>query len=178
MSLVPMFFRNWWDDPWQNGPFQTPRILDQHFGSGIFPNDLFRAMTSCQPPQLKRMGFGRPWGDLSQQLSYSSLATNKDKLQIHLDVQQFLPNEITVKTVENTIVVEGKHEEKQDEHGFVSRHFVRRYALPSEHDPKDVVSSLSSDGVLIITAPRKAPALPEATNARTVPITQTGEDSK
>lgn len=51
-------------------------------------------------------------------------------VQVILDVQQFTPNEISVKTTEKFIIVEGKHEEKADEHGFVSRHFVRRYQLP------------------------------------------------
>ena len=74
-----------------------------------------------------------------------------------MDVQQFSPNEITVKTVDNnTIVVEGKHEEKKDEHGFVSRQFVRRYVLPEGHDLGNVQSTLSSDGLLTITAPKLA----------------------
>lgn len=52
--------------------------------------------------------------------------------QVILDVQQFTPNEITVKTTDKHIIVEGKHEEKADEHGYISRHFVRRYQLPGE----------------------------------------------
>lgn len=77
------------------------------------------------------------------------------KLKVSLDVQQFTPSEITVKTVENAVIVEGKHEEKADEHGFVSRHFVRRYVLPKDIEVENVISSLSSDGVLTITAPKK-----------------------
>lgn len=76
-------------------------------------------------------------------------------MQVILDVQQFSPEEITVKTVGNNVIVEAKHEERQDEHGYVSRHFVRRYALPPSHDVINVTSSLSSDGVLTITAPKK-----------------------
>jgi crystallin alpha B len=76
-------------------------------------------------------------------------------VQVILDVQQFAPSEITVKTLDNTVIVEGKHEEKQDEHGFVSRHFVRRYILPKDIEVNNVVSSLSSDGVLTVTAPKK-----------------------
>lgn len=72
-----------------------------------------------------------------------------------MDVQQFAPSEITVKTVNNQVIVEGKHEEKQDEHGYISRHFVRKYLLPPDTEPQDVSSSLSSDGVLTITAPKK-----------------------
>lgn len=49
-----------------------------------------------------------------------------------LDVQQFKPNEISVKTTDKEITVEGKHEEQTDEHGQVYRHFIRRYALPSK----------------------------------------------
>lgn len=75
--------------------------------------------------------------------------------QVILDVQQFSPDEITVRTVDNHVTVEAKHEERQDEHGYVSRHFVRRYVLPSSHDLVNVTSTLSSDGVLTITAPRK-----------------------
>lgn len=76
-------------------------------------------------------------------------------LQVILDVQQFAPSEIVVKTQDNIVVVEGKHEEKQDEHGFISRHFVRKYVLPSDIEPLDIMSSLSSDGVLTISAPKK-----------------------
>lgn len=89
-----------------------------------------------------------------------------------LDVQQFAPNEITVKTSGNSIIVEGKHEEKQDEHGFISRHFTRRYLLPSDHDIEGVVSSLSSDGILTVTAAKKDDK-PKNTD-RVVPIQQTG----
>ncbi|XP_065090027.1 protein lethal(2)essential for life-like [Ochlerotatus camptorhynchus] len=176
MSLVPIFFRDWWDDGWWNGPLRTSRLLDQRFGSGIFNDDLFRSMSCCHPQELRRLGFGRPWANLSQQLG--STVADKDKFQINLDVQQFTPSEITVKTVDNTIVVEGKHEEKQDEHGFISRHFVRRYVLPDEHDPKNVFSSLSSDGVLTITAPKKALPPAPAAIERIVPITKTEESSK
>lgn len=60
-----------------------------------------------------------------------------------------------MKTAGNNVTIEAKHEERQDEHGFVSRHFVRRYALPPSHDVFNITSSLSSDGVLTITAPKK-----------------------
>ena len=91
---------------------------------------------------------------------------------MNLDVQQFKPDELIVKMMDDFVVVEGKHEERQDEHGFISRQFQRRYKLPSDIDPATVVSQLSSDGVLTITAPKKA--LPPATpNERVVPITQT-----
>lgn len=86
-------------------------------------------------------------------------------------MQQFKPDELTVKMVDDFVVVEGKHEERQDDHGFISRQFQRRYKLPSDVDPDTVLSQLSSDGVLSISAPKKA--LPQSANERIVPITQT-----
>lgn len=87
--------------------------------------------------------------------------------QVILDVQQFSPDEITVKTVDNHVIVEAKHEEKQDEHGYISRHFVRRYVLPPSHDLANVTSTLSSDGVLTITAPKKVRSIEPRQSALT-----------
>lgn len=101
------------------------------------------------------------------------LTVTKDGVQMCLNVYQFSPSEISVKTVDDVIIIEGKHEEKQDEHGYVTRQFTRRYKLPKEYDPKDVMSSMSSDGVLTIKAP--SIAKPEAAvNERVVTIQQTG----
>lgn len=88
------------------------------------------------------------------------------------DVQHFAPNEISVKTVDNTIIVEAKHEERPDEHGFISRQFKRRYDLPKGFNAHDVVSNLSSDGVLTIKAPPATPSIEG--NVRHVQIQQTG----
>jgi HSP20 family molecular chaperone IbpA len=93
-------------------------------------------------------------------------------MQVCLDVAQFKPNEITVKTVENSIIVEGKHEERQDDHGYISRQFTRKYLLPKDYDPNTVVSSLSSDGVLSIKAP--LPQKLEDNKERIISIQQTG----
>ncbi|KAG7199804.1 hypothetical protein KM043_000466 [Ampulex compressa] len=92
---------------------------------------------------------------------------DEDKFRVIIDVQQFAPEEITVRTDDKCITVEGKHEEKKDEHGYVSRQFVRRYILPKGYDIGHVKPSLSSDGVLTITAPRLA--LP-APGERIIPI--------
>lgn len=98
---------------------------------------------------------------------------DKDKFVANVDVQQFKPEEITVKvTDKNTVTIEGKHEEKQDEHGFISRHFVRKFVLPENVDMSQVQSKLSSDGVLSITAPKIVPERKE--QFREIPITRTG----
>jgi crystallin alpha B len=89
-----------------------------------------------------------------------------------LDVQQFAPDEVTVKLVDDFLVVEAKHEERQDEHGFISRQFQRRYKLPSGIRLDTLKSNLSSDGILTVTASMKPMPLPAA-RERIVPIVTT-----
>lgn len=79
-----------------------------------------------------------------------------DGFHVDVDVRQFRPYEITVKTSDNAVVVEGK-QERYDEHGFVSRQFTRRYDLPARYDAHTVTSDLSTDGVLSINAPLRRP---------------------
>lgn len=83
------------------------------------------------------------------------MKNDKEEFRVNLDVQQFKPQELKVKVTEGYLVVEAKHEERSDEHGFISRQFTRRYKLPQDVDPSTVVSALSSDGILSLHAPKK-----------------------
>ncbi|CAH0405138.1 unnamed protein product [Chilo suppressalis] len=166
MSLYPFFFD--YEQP------RPRRIPDQHFGLGLTPQDY---LTIIAVPQMNR-DYCRNWRNLqaaSRDVG-SSIKEDKDKFQINLDVQHFAPEEISVKTVDGFLVIEAKHEEKQDEHGYISRSFTRRYALPEGIETDNVISKLSSDGVLTISAPLKAP--PKQANERVVPIVQTGPVKK
>lgn len=96
----------------------------------------------------------------------------KDGFQVCLDVRQFQPNEVSVKTVDNSVVVEANHEERQDSHGYIARRFTRRYELPQGYKAEDVVSTISSDGILQVKCP-KPQAITEG-NVRHVQIQQTG----
>merc|ERR1712112_126306 len=65
-------------------------------------------------------------------------------------------DESKVSVEKGVVTVEGKHEEKaEDGSKMVSRMFSKRYTLPPDAKAEDVVSNLSSDGVLVITAPKK-----------------------
>nr|UTS59882.1 heat shock protein 20 [Monochamus alternatus] len=106
-----------------------------------------------------------------------SVNSDKNKFQVNVDVQQFNPEEISVKvTGDNTITIEAKHEEKPDEHGYISRHFVRKYVLPENCDIKYVQSKLSSDGVLTITAPTINEE--KKIEYREIPVIKTGQPIK
>ncbi|XP_026760369.2 protein lethal(2)essential for life-like [Galleria mellonella] len=145
------------------------RLLDQTFGMPLTSDDI---LTTMMTPWMFQDYF-RPWrilASLSRDLG-STIKTDKSKFQINLDVQYFAPEEISVKTADGYVVIEAKHEEKEDEHGFVSRQFVRKYALPDDVESENVVSELSSDGILTVSAPRK---VIDEKGVRIVPITKTG----
>ncbi|XP_059474275.1 protein lethal(2)essential for life-like [Neocloeon triangulifer] len=156
MSLVPLIF----DDI-----IRPISLFDQNFGLGLLNDDL--------PPMLPYGAYMRPWRHLARsQSGVSSVSNDSSKFQVNLDVQQFKPEEISVKIVDNAVVIEGKHEEKQDQHGFISRQFVRKYVLPEGVDKEKVECKLSSDGVLIISAPKLA--LPDA-KEQSIHIMQTNQ---
>lgn len=159
MSLVPLLFSDWWED------LERPHHLtDQNFGLGLRPDQLLtpqRLELYLQP--LRRRdnslpNYLRPWAELLREAEKGGLSTveaDKDKFQVTLDVQQFNPEEIDVKVADRYVVVNAKHEERRDEHGWISREFTRKYLIPEQCNIEEVSSKLSSDGVLTITAPRK-----------------------
>lgn len=95
--------------------------------------------------------------ELTNHLDLISLdPCSEDEFQVHIDVQHFKPEEISVKITEsNKVVVEGSHTERLDEHGSVSRRFSRMFLVPQEYDVNRLESKLSCDGVLSLTAPKR-----------------------
>lgn len=164
-----------YQEPWNLTLVRPSQILDQRFAVALESADLETPLV--YPLSILSVGkapnYVRSWRSFSARKDYgSSVTLNKNKYQVTLDVQQFAPNEVTVKVVgRNIVVVEGKHEEKEDHHGSVSRHFVRKYVLPNGLDIDNVVSSLSSDGVLTVSVPQVGTSSEEQ---RSVPILQTG----
>lgn len=49
-----------------------------------------------------------------------------------------------MKTVDDTLLIEGRHEDVRDRDNFTKMYFVRKYQLPSDVDPADVCSSIDS----------------------------------
>merc|ERR1712212_1075327 len=83
-----------------------------------------------------------------------------NKMEVSLDTSQYRPDELNVSTADGAVTIQGKHEEKaEDGTKMLSRQFVRKYTLPAGAKPEDVVSNLSSDGVLVVTANKSNPAI-------------------
>lgn len=73
-----------------------------------------------------------------------------------IDVHDYDEKEVSVKTVGHTILVSCAHEEKEDEHGGITRSFTKKYVLPFDMDIDAIESHISKDiGVLYIKVPPK-----------------------
>uniref|UniRef100_A0A1I8EML9 SHSP domain-containing protein n=1 Tax=Wuchereria bancrofti TaxID=6293 RepID=A0A1I8EML9_WUCBA len=116
------------------------------------------------PPSTFRNegGFGRP-DMMSIRPTYDPYLENlkspliKDEsdgktLRLRFDVAQYKPEEVTVKTVDNRLLVHAKHEEKTPQRA-VFREYNQEFMLPRGTNPELISSTLSTDGVLTVEAP-------------------------
>lgn len=82
MSVVPLRFREWWDD------FERPvsSLMDQHFGRGWFRDDLISRLSdwSMREPRHHFDTYYRPWRSLfnNRDSGLSTVKSDKDKFQV------------------------------------------------------------------------------------------------
>ncbi|XP_076620269.1 protein lethal(2)essential for life [Colletes latitarsis] len=178
MSLLPILYSDWWER------LDRPHHLwDQDFGSTINLSDLLydsepytSELLLYRPHKLTRNRRYHPFSKntLKNKRGVSTVKPDKDKFEVTLDVSHFTPEEVNVKVVDHNVVVQAEHEERQDDQGWISRKFLRKYIVPSQCDIDQVESHLSSDGILSITVPRKSPSRTES-NERVLKIQYTGK---
>ncbi|KAK5643067.1 hypothetical protein RI129_006912 [Pyrocoelia pectoralis] len=145
-------------DQWNQSAVRSSQPVDQRYGIVLESGDLVSSLiVPLNAVYLGKNVFQnhlRSWrSDRSDR--GSRINVNRTKFEIHLDVQHFDANEITVKINGNTIIIEGDHQEKHDQHGSVTRQFKRKYLVPSGHNMNKATSILSNEGTLIVSVPRK-----------------------
>ncbi|KAL6099112.1 hspb1 [Pungitius sinensis] len=181
-------------DPFRD--WQQSRIFDQTFGMPALHEDFPTFPSTHWPGYLRHsmmtpdMGTMMPHAPmmypaplmgahqaraLTRQMStgMSEIKQTQDSWKVSLDVNHFSPEELVVKTKNGVVEITGKHEERKDEHGFVSRTFTRKYTLPSSADVEKVASSLSPEGVLTVEAPLIRPAI--ECSETTIPVNVEGK---
>lgn len=154
IQLIPLIL-NFGDDNFY-GPWDK-KFFDPGYGIGTHPQDFHKALPRYHHSSDRHEYYNhrKNWRGIEMRDTTPKRRENigKEGFQVCVDVHQFAPNEITVKTVDHALVIEAEHEERQDQIGYISRHFRRRYILPREYDVQDVKALLSSDGVLTVKAP-------------------------
>ncbi|XP_038647295.1 heat shock protein beta-1 [Scyliorhinus canicula] len=149
-------------------------LLDQDFGLPPLSEEPLRDWMEWVENQLNTSSPGRSRSNpadsaapshclpsLQQQLSggMSLIQQTVGNWKISLDVKHFTPEELQVKIQEGYLEISGSHKERQDQHGFISRNFTRKYKFPPDVDTLLVTSSLTPDGILIVEAPLPNPAV-------------------
>ena len=106
----------------------------------------------------------------SEQSGVSRVQYDDDTYKILVNVENYKPEELVIKTVDNTVIVEAKHEEKTTEgRSYSTQSFNQSFTLPKGVDPESVSSALSKQGVLTISAPLPK-ALKSSDAGRLIPI--------
>lgn len=120
--------------------------------------------------------YGYMMDGIEKEYHHSVQYLGRDGFKVSIDLRKYKPHEITVRTKNNVVFIEARHEERPNYNGFVSRKFFRQYVLPYTYDADKVTSSLSSDGWLTIKAPPPPPRrfpLPSG-NEKVIEILRTG----
>uniref|UniRef100_UPI00398E4B0D alpha-crystallin A chain n=1 Tax=Pristiophorus japonicus TaxID=55135 RepID=UPI00398E4B0D len=131
------------------GSYYPSRLFDQFFGEGHFDYDLFPFFSSAMSPYYRQSVF-RTFLDSG----ISEVRSEKDRFMINLNVKHFSPEELSVKVVDDYVEIHGKHTERQEDQGRVSREFHRTYRLPSNLDQSAITCSLSNEGLLTLCCPK------------------------
>ncbi|XP_058283642.1 alpha-crystallin A chain isoform X2 [Hylobates moloch] len=112
------------------------------------------------------------WQKLASVASGMRVRSDRDKFLIFLDVKHFSPEDLTVKVQDDFVEIHGKHNERQDDHGYISREFHRRYRLPSNVDQSALSCSLSADGMLTFCGPKIQTGLDATHGERAIPVSR------
>lgn len=135
--------------------FQDPKFMWRDFRDTERTfQDMWRQMEKMMSPRFFDAYYIRP-RDVTESNARSEVAElkyDKEGFELKLDVHQYKPEELNVKLAGNRLSVSGKHEQKQDDHGFVSREFQREIEIPEDVDLESLTSSLSEGGILSIRA--------------------------
>lgn len=165
-SALGREYWDFWDYP--------QAIFKQKFGSALDEGQLFdQRFRSSSPLHQEFLSKHSSFFRNGLLNSGASIVKNDAmKFQVLLDVSQFMPDEIDVKTVNNEVLVHAKHEERADDHGFITREFTRRYVLPVGADPEKVTCFVDSNGTLAIRVPKEEERQ-EPVKERIIPIAMT-----
>lgn len=112
--------------------------------------------TAAAPPLSPKSPKKKPKSK-SNEYKGAIFTLEKDGFHICMDVKQFRYTELSVKVVnDDMIVIEAKHAEREDNaSGTVARQIIRKYPIPKESEPDHVKAELSPDGILTVKAPLK-----------------------
>ena len=82
------------------------------------------------------------------------MSASNDKFQIQLELPGFAPEDFSLKTKDDIIIVEAVHEAKNEDGSTDSRRFSKEFKMPGGVAAEKLASTYSGAGILTVSAPR------------------------
>jgi len=82
------------------------------------------------------------------------VSASNDKFQIQLELPGFAPEDFSLKTKDDIIIVEAVHEAKNEDGSTDSRKFSKEFKMPGGVASEKLASTYSGAGILTVSAPR------------------------
>lgn len=82
------------------------------------------------------------------------VSASNDKFQIQLELPGFAPEDFSLKTKDDIIIVEAVHEAKNEDGSSKSRKFTKEFKMPTGVVTEQLASTYSGAGILTVSAPR------------------------
>jgi len=107
---------------------KTPRFYAEPFGDGKNLSDAERRMQELLTPVVEEM---QTTDSAKLSCQAVQIKNEPERILIYFDVSHFKAGELSVRTVENMLIVEGTHGEiDASKHTELRQHFVRKFLLP------------------------------------------------
>ncbi|GFR65625.1 alpha-crystallin B chain [Elysia marginata] len=142
----------------------TPRIADDYSLFNLL-EDMASPYNRYQQRNMLPVQFGDgTMGHIGGRIGGSQVENADKEFRIRLDLSHYKPEEVKISMDSHKISINAKHEERQDNHGFVSREITRTYKLPNDVDVNSATSTMNANGTLSIKMLKKALEAPKEVN--------------
>ncbi|KAK9881698.1 hypothetical protein WA026_017217 [Henosepilachna vigintioctopunctata] len=140
----------------------SPWIDNYRHSFGVRPKRPPIPEFTYDPDDFRYLQFGgsppKQWSSSDENFNITSnneeVIFSKDEFRVIIDVQEFSPEELTLKTSGNMVTIDAKYKKKEGYQGFVSRHFKRLITIPKYYDIGRIKYQISPKGILTIIAPK------------------------
>merc|ERR1712112_742639 len=127
------------------------------FFSDPFFADLKESMGAGLETQLAEFSarsMGVAGAGLGEAAHNIQVSASNDKFQIQLELPGFAPEDFSLKTKDDIIIVEAVHESKNEDGSSNTRQFSKEFKMPAGVVTEQLASTYSGAGILTVSAPR------------------------
>merc|ERR1712180_247579 len=104
--------------------------------------------------EFSARSIGQAGAGLNEAAHNIQVSASNEKFQIQLELPGFAPEDFSLKTKDDIIIVEAIHEAQNGDGSTDSRKFIKEFKMPSGVVTEKLASTYSGQGILTVSAPR------------------------